>query len=194
MARIGRPMGTKKYKAKAFRESCEAYFASISYRLPLTRPEPVTTEEGIPVLDSYGHVTYKRVPVITEDGNAAMEICWTEPPSIQGLCLHLGIDASTFSRYMKPDDDNPDSWKLAETAKLAKARVEAYLISRLEDKGAANGTKFNLQHNFGWMEKKPEEPSGGAGGSRAEEQLAGKTMAEKLQMLQEAGVDMSLWE
>ena len=72
--------------------------------------------------------------------------------------------------------------------------MEAYLISRLEDKGAANGTKFNLQHNFGWMEKKQEDSNSGAGSSKIEEQLTGKTMAEKLQMLQEAGVDMRLWE
>ena len=194
MAKIGRPMGTKKYKAAAFRRGCEAYFASISYRIPLTRNEPVMNEDGTPKLDAYGHATYKPVQVRTADGKDAWETCWTEPPSIQGLCLHLGIDASTFSRYQKTDPEDPDGGKIAEAAKLAKARVEAYLISRLEDKSAANGTKFNLQHNFGWMDKKQEENSGGAGSTTAEKQLEGLTMAEKLQMLREAGVDISRWE
>ncbi len=194
MAKIGRPMGTKKYKAATFRRGCEAYFASISYRRPVTRPEMILDDDDCPVLDDYGHTRYKQVPIITADGKEAWETCWIEPPSIQALCLHLGIDASTFSRYQKPDPEDPDGEKLAEAARLAKARVEAYLISRLEDKGAANGTKFNLQHNFGWMEKKQEDSNGGAGSSKIEEQLTGKTMAEKLQMLQEAGVDMSLWE
>lgn len=194
MAKIGRPMGTKKYKAATFRRGCEAYFASISYRRPVTRPEMILDDDGCPVLDDYGHTRYKQAPVITADGNEAWETCWIEPPSIQALCLHLGIDASTFSRYQKQDPEDPDGEKLAEAARLAKARVEAYLISRLEDKGAANGTKFNLQHNFGWMEKKQEDSNSGAGSSKIEEQLTGKTMAEKLQMLQEAGVDIRLWE
>lgn len=187
MAKIGRPMGTKKYKAAAFRRGCDAYFASISYRLPMTRPEPMTDEDGCPVLDGYGHAKYKRVPVKTEDGNEAWEVCWTEPPSIQGLCLHLGIDASTFSRYQKSDPEDPESEKLAEAARMAKARVEAYLISRLEDKGAANGTKFNLQHNFGWMEKREIEL--GAGAQRAVTS-AGMTMDEKLALLKEIGAEV----
>lgn len=194
VAKIGRPMGTKKYTAAAFSRGCKAYFASISYQRPVTRPEMILDDDGCPVLDDYGHTRYKQVPIITADGKEAWETCWIEPPSIQALCLHLGIDASTFSRYQKPDPEDPDGEKLAEAARLAKARVEAYLISRLEDKGAANGTKFNLQHNFGWMEKKQEDSNSGAGSSKIEEQLTGKTMAEKLQMLQEAGVDMSLWE
>lgn len=194
MAKIGRPMGTKKYTAAAFSRGCKAYFASISYQRPVTRPEMILDDAGCPVLDDYGHKRYKQVQIITADGKEAWETCWIEPPSIQALCLHLGIDASTFSRYQKPDPEDPDGEKLAEAARMAKARVEAYLISRLEDKGAANGTKFNLQHNFGWMEKKQEDSNSGAGSSKIEEQLTGKTMAEKLQMLQEAGVDMSLWE
>lgn len=194
VAKIGRPMGTKKYTAAAFSRGCKAYFDSISYRRPVTRPEMILDDDGCPVLDDYGHTRYKQVPIITADGKEAWETCWIEPPSIQALCLHLGIDASTFSRYQKPDPEDPDGEKLAEAARLAKARVEAYLISRLEDKGAANGTKFNLQYNFGWMEKKQEDSNSGASSSKIEEQLTGKTMAEKLQMLQEAGVDMSLWE
>ena len=187
MAKIGRPMGTKKYKAATFRRGCEAYFASISYRRPVTRPEMVLDDDGCPVLDDYGHTRYKQVQIITADGKEAWETCWIEPPSIQALCLHLGIDASTFSRYQKADPEDPDSEKLAEAAKLAKARVEAYLISRLEDKSAANGTKFNLQHNFGWMEKKEIEL--GAGAQKAVTATS-MTMEEKLALLKEIGAEV----
>lgn len=193
VAKIGRPKGTRKYRAKAFEDGCAGYFASISYTVPLTRKEPVIDEDGYPELDSYGHIQFRYVPVIAADGQEAMNTCWTEPPSIQGLCLYLGIDASTFSRYMKPDPDDPESVRLAQAAATAKARVETYLIARLEDKGAANGAKFNLQHNFGWMERKAEEPIAGAG-QKAEESLKGLSMEEKLRMLREAGVDMSKWE
>lgn len=187
MAKIGRPMGTKKYKPKAFREGCEAYFASISYAVPVTRPEVILNDDGFPALDDYGHPLYRYIPVITADGKEAWETKWTEPPSIQGLCLFLGIDASTFSRYMKGDPEDPEGMKLAEAARLAKARVETYLISRLEDKGAANGTKFNLQHNFGWMEKKEIEL--GAGAQKAVT-AAGMTMEQKLALLTEIGAEV----
>lgn len=187
MAKIGRPMGARKYKAAAFRRGCEDYFASISYRLPLMRNEPVANDDGTPVLDSHGHAVYKRVQVTTADGNNAWETLWTEPPSIQGLCLFLGIDTSTFARYAKPDPEDPDSEKLATAAKLAKARVEAYLISKLEDKGAANGTKFNLTHNFGWAEKREIELGEGAQKAVAS---AGMTMEEKLALLREIGAEV----
>lgn len=187
VAKIGRPMGTKKYTAAAFSRGCKAYFASISYQRPVTRPEMILDDDGCPVLDDYGHTRYKQVPIITADGKEAWETCWIEPPSIQALCLHLGIDASTFSRYQKPDPEDPDGEKLAEAARLAKARVEAYLISRLEDKGAANGTKFNLQHNFGWMEKKEIEL--GAGAQKAVTATS-MTMEEKLALLKEIGAEV----
>ena len=187
MAKIGRPMGTKKYKAAAFRRACEAYFASISYEKPVTRAEIALDEEGFPLLDEFGHNRFQYKQVITADGNQAWEICWTEAPSIQGLCLQLGIDASTFSRYLKADPEDPDSEKLAEAARMAKARVEAYLISRLEDKSAANGTKFNLQHNFGWMEKREIELGEGA---RKAVTSAGMTMEEKLAILREIGAEV----
>ena len=65
--------------------------------------------------------------------------------------------------------------------------MEAYLISRLEDKGAANGTKFNLQHNFGWMEKKEIEL--GAGAQKAVTATS-MTMEEKLALLKEIGAEV----
>lgn len=194
MARIGRPVGSRKYTPTAFRKGCEAYFASISYTVPVTRPEMVVDEEGYPILDKYGHPMFKQVQVITADGKEATAECWIEPPSIQSLCLFLGIDASTFSRWQKSNPDDPESEKMARIATMAKARVEAYLIPRLEDKGAANGTKFNLQHNFGWLERKAEDQTPGAEPAPGEEELRGLTMSRKLEMLKEAGVDTSKWE
>lgn len=194
MAKIGRPIGARKYTAAAFRKGCEAYFASISYVMPVTRPELMLDEENRPVLDKYGHPIYRNVRVKTEDGNEAEQICWVEPPSIQSLCLFLGIDASTFSRYQKADPDDPEREKMARIAAMAKARVEAYLISRLEDKGAANGTKFNLQHNFGWMERKTDDQTMGSEPAPGEEDLRGLTMSQKLELLKEAGVDVTKWE
>lgn len=191
MARIGRPKGSKKYTAAGFRKACNGYFNSISYETTVMRQKADLDDAGYPQLDAFGHIKYKHEPIVTADGNEAKELRWIEPPSIQGLCLYLGIDAATFWRYTNDEED----LSLAKEAKLAKARVEAYLISRLEDKSAANGTKFNLQHNFGWMDRKTEDKTElGAGGYPASDRLNGMTMEEKIKMLREAGVDTSLWE
>lgn len=187
MAKIGRPKGSKKYRAKAFADGCAGYFASISYAVPMLRKEPVLSEYGYPMLDAYGHVQYRYVPVVTADGEEATELHWTEPPSIQGLCLYLGIDKSTFARYMHPEQDDPESQRLAQAAATAKAQVEVYLISRLEDKSAAAGAKFNLQQNFEWRERREVEL--GAGAQRAT-MAAGMTLDEKLALLKEIGAEV----
>lgn len=140
---MGRPRGTKKYTAKALRDACNAYFDAISYEEPVTKQVLVFDKGGLLVLDKYGHPAKRPEPVITRDGREATRICWTEPPSLLALCLHLGIDKSTFARYQQDD-------KLRPVATEAKCRVEAYLAAKLEEKGAANGVKFNLTHNFGW--------------------------------------------
>ena len=183
MARIGRPKGSKKYTAAGCRKACNGYFDSISYETTVMRQKADLDDAGYPQLDAFGHIKYKHVPIVTADGNEAKELRWIEPPSIQGLCLFLGIDAATFWRYTNDDED----LSLAKEAKLAKARVEAYLISRLEDKSAANGTKFNLQHNFGWMEKKEIELGAG---TRRTIAATGMTMEEKKAILQEIGAEV----
>lgn len=187
MAKAGRPKGSRKYNAASLEKASRGYFASISYEVPILRTEPVLDEQGFPLPDSYGHPRVRYVPVVTASGEKAMETRWIQPPSIQGLCLHLGIDSSTFSRYMNPERDDPASQKLAKAASKAKAVVEMYLIARLEDKGASSGAKFNLQHNFGWREKREIEL--GAGAQRAT-MAANMTMEEKLALLKEIGAEV----
>lgn len=153
MAEKGRPKGSRKYTEKRLLEACDAYFASISYTEPALRAEMVLEEDGRPKLDCYGHPMIRYVPIITADGKEAVTTRWAEPPSLMALYLYLGINKSTFARYA----EDP---QLGEVVAYARGRVEAYLASRLEDKGAANGVKFNLEHNFGWKNKQNDSQGG----------------------------------
>lgn len=142
----GRPVGTKKYTADRLRKAVKAYFNGISYWQPATRPELALDDNGYPVLDKYGHEIYNQVPVKTIDGKQAQILCWIEPPTIMGLCLKLRINKSTFARYAEDEE-------LGEIVEYARARIEAYLSGRLENKDAVRGASFTLQHNFGWNDK-----------------------------------------
>lgn len=196
MATIRKPGRPKKYTAASFQRACEAYFDSISYLEPRMKRVAVLTEDGLPELDGFGHQKFKHQQVVTADGKPAFETCWTEPPSLTGLCLYLGIDRATFARYGTPDPENPEeSERFCNTVTRARGRVEAYLESRLEDKSAARGAIFNLQQNFGWKEKKEIELGTGAQSAVAVGAgLQGMTMADKIAMLKEAGMDVSAWE
>lgn len=188
MAAIRKPGRPKKYTAASFQRACEEYFDSICYEKPKMSKVPVWDDNGYPVLDDFGHQMYRFEQVVTRNGDQAMETIWTEPPSLTGLCLYLGIDRATFARYGSYDPENPEeSEKFCNTVSRARGRVEAYLESRLEDKSAARGAIFNLQNNFGWKEKKEMELGAGAQKAMA---AATMTMDEKLALLKEIGAEV----
>ena len=188
MAAISKPGRPKKYTAAGFQRACEAYFNSISYLEPRMKPVVKRDDHGFPILDKYGHQQIRYEQITTADGKPAFETCWTEPPSLTGLCLYLGIDRATFSRYGTYDPDNPEeSERFCNTVTRARGRVEAYLESRLEDKSAARGAIFNLQQNFGWKERKEVELGAGAQKAVA---AATMTMEEKLALLKEIGAEV----
>lgn len=188
MAAVKKPGRPKKYTARAFEKACEAYFDSICYQEKRMKKVVVMTEAGEPKLDSNGHTLFKYEQIVTADKKPCFETIWTEPPSLTGLCLFLGIDRATFSRYGTYDPEHPEeSEKFCNTVTRARGRVEAYLESRLEDKSAARGAIFNLQQNFGWKERKEVEL--GAGAQRAVA-AAAMTMEEKLALLKEIGAEV----
>ncbi|MBP3633157.1 MAG: hypothetical protein J6J43_01120 [Oscillospiraceae bacterium] len=194
MARIRKTTAgrEKKYSAAMLERECDAYFASISYLEPIKRKVPATDPSGVLLKDDKGHQLYKMEPVYTSDGKEAKQTMWTEPPSIMGLCMFLGIHRTTFYRYGEMDGDDEESQRFRNTVTRAQGRVEAYAISKLEDKSAARGAIFNLQNNFGWSEKKEVEM-----GEKTREAVAygaGMTMQEKIQWLKEQGMDVSAFE
>lgn len=194
MAKVRKTVGgrEKKYTAAGLERACEAYFASISYEAPVMKTVPATDENGVFLKDNKGHTMYKQETVKTLDGKDAVQTVWIEPPSIMGLCLYLGLHRSTFLRYGEMNGEDEESERFRNTVTRARGRVEAYNISRLEDKSAARGAIFNLQNNFGWAEKKEVEM-----GEKTREAVshgAGMTMKEKIQWLKEQGMDVSGFE
>ena len=141
MAQIGRP---RKYQsAKVLREAVEAYFESISYRVPAV----VSTPTG--EVDDKGRVVW-ATKMLTEhmDGSGKPKtlVRYLEPPTLESLCLFLGISRSTWSQYSQDE-------KLGPVLAWAKDRVRADLVGRLYGKHVA-GIIFNLQNNFGYQERR----------------------------------------
>ena len=134
------------------------YFESITSERPMLRMVPELKEDAdgklCEVLDEFGHTKMVFEPVIAKNGKQAIETIWIRPPSIIDLCLHLGVDRTTFYRWCNPDDPEGETEEFRNIATHARGRIEAYLTARTEDKNAARGAIANLEANFGWKRKK----------------------------------------
>ena len=174
MARIGRP---KKYSsAKTLREAVDAYIASISYETPAV----VSTATG--EVTEEGKILYTAR--LLKEGRDGTGPClsvtnWLEPPSTAALCLYLGVSRSTWANYAKDE-------KLGAVVDYWETRYEAYLVGQLERGKHISGVIFNLQHNFGWKERREV---GMDAPTRQAMAGAGMTMAEKLALLEQAAAD-----
>lgn len=121
----GRP---RKYKTPGqLRRAIEGYFGDISAVMTVT--------------DELGKVV-KNV-----NGEEITRLVYLVPPSIQSLCLHLGITERTWSNY----SDDPMLEEICEDAKL---RVKAYLMEQLNLRERPQGIIFNLQNNYEMREKR----------------------------------------
>lgn len=174
MAKIGRP---KKYSsAKGLREAVDAYIASISYETPAI----ISTATG--EVDDNGKILYTTR--LLKEGVGGTGPCivvtnWLEPPSTAALCLYLGVSRSTWANYARDE-------KLGRVVEYWEARYEAYLVGQLERGKHISGVIFNLQHNFGWKERREV---GMDAPTRQAMAGTGMTMAEKRALLEEAAAD-----
>lgn len=149
-------LNEKVYKsARELRSAIDRYFASICYREPVTRTEPVLEDREFirngervvmqcPALDKYGHTQTAVVPVMRGKKPLMREV-WIRPPCMPELLGALGLDEKQW-------DAMRTSEEFAKTCARAGARIEIYNIQRL-DSSAANGAKFHLERKFGWDEK-----------------------------------------
>lgn len=186
---MGRP---RKMTARALKKKINAYFDAIRAEKPMMRREPVLQADGTPALDAFGHEKMVYKPVITADGKPATETIWTEPPSIIGLCMAIGVDRTTFYRWCNPGDEPGEEEKeFCNIATRARGRIEAYLTAKTEEKSAARGAIANLEANFGWKRRKEiglDEQT-----QRAVAMTA-MTTEEKLQELQKMGINLTFEE
>ena len=140
----------RRYTPKQLQKAVDAYFDALTYEVPAMREEILLDDRGRPMLDAYGHVQKVWLPIVTASGEKATVTKWVQQPSEAALCLQLGMNRATFWRY----GQDP---AYAGIVQEAKGRIEAYLSQKLEDKGASQGAKFSLQHNYGWGQVKQEE-------------------------------------
>lgn len=166
--RLGRPGRPKELSATSFRNGVERYFAAICSEEELTRDvlDEYVDIDGriIQRMDNNGHAIKKRVKVLNIHGEPIKVLVWQTTPSIAALCLFLGIEKTTFSRYAKMEASNCVSQEDAQiyraTAAWARACMEAYLEEQLSGKGY-RGAMFNLQENYGWKQKTEVTVRGG---------------------------------
>lgn len=161
----------KEYTQETFRRAVDKYFAGISRR--------VAVKELVPT----GHYTQKGAPVLeprdvkNDAGKLVMEQEYVVPPSLGGLCLHLGISRATWGRYASTAG-------YSDVCDEAKLRVEEYLERQLiQTPKAARGIIFNLQANFDWRERRELEL-----GAETREVLS---MDDKVSLLREIASDFS---
>jgi len=101
---------------------------------PIMVKDPDTGED-IPYLDKYGQ------PVMIG----------VRPATVTGLCIALGF--TTRQALINYEDEGRDNPLLVDAITRAKLRCHQYAEARLYDKDGANGAKFSLANNFGWVDR-----------------------------------------
>lgn len=142
--------------AKDLERLTEKYFSTISYTVPVTDPSGA---------------------IMTDiDGEMIERTIYITPPDVISLCLFLGITYTTWENYCD-QNKHPEFNKICERVKM---RMEAYLREVLvtREKGSLQGVIFNLEHNYGWREKKEIEL-----GDKTRDAVAEMSLAEKMAMV-----------
>lgn len=93
MKAVGAP---KKYTKETLEAAVREYFASIT--------REVVIQERVPTgkKDAWGHDVYEWRDVENNLGQIAKRTEYLVPPTLGGLCIHLGIANSTWTRWRDP--------------------------------------------------------------------------------------------
>lgn len=141
------------------------------------RPPIFKTEKALEkAVNAYFNAISTKRPVpntFNSDGKQYYETIFLEAPTVSGLCLFLRISRKTWENYCADD-------KFAFVTERTKMRMEAYCENILltREKGSLQGVIFNLQHNYGWRDKKTVEL-----GAETVDALGNLSLAEKMSMV-----------
>lgn len=166
-------MGRKRqYTAKTLKKAADKWFRSITRVVPVS--EMVDTGER----DEKGHVIFRNMAVVNQDGEPVRQLEYIIPPTVGSMCRELGISRSTWANYC-------DAAKYPEfetvTAEIRERFLEWNERELLTRPGKdVKGILFNLQNNYDYTEKREVEL-----GEKAQKAVATATMAEKLALLKE---------
>ena len=146
MAGRGRP---RKYTPRTLRKAVEAYFRYHSRTVTL-REQANTGQK-----DGWGHWVFELRDVTNDAGDPVKVREFVVPPTVGGLCRHLGIHRSTWADYCDPEK-HPE---LQEVTAYARETMEAFLEDALLTRSGKElkGVIFSLQNNYGYTERKEVE-------------------------------------
>lgn len=138
----------KKYSKKALKAAVQAYFDSI------TREVTITERKDSGKRDKYGHVIYDVVPVENKLGQIAKTTEYLVPPTLGGLCIHLGIVNSTWSRWCN-ETEHPEYKEIIDDVK---ERLLTWRQEQVVSRKNVKGVIWDLEVNFGCGQKKESAP------------------------------------
>ena len=127
----------------------EAYFGCLSRTV--TVREQVNTGEK----DGWGHWVYELRDVTNDVGEPVKTREFVVPPTVGGLCRHLGIHRSTWAEWCDPER-HPE---FQEATTYARETLEGYLEDALLSRSGKDlkGIIFSLQNNYGYTERREVE-------------------------------------
>ena len=140
-------MGRKKtYTEKTLRKAARTYFDSI------TRVVKLTEKQDTGKRDEYGHAILKDVPVKNCLGEQAEVLEYLVPPTIGGLCIHLGIVSSTWTRWK----DKTKYPELQTVIEEIEDRVINWNKEQVVTRKDVKGLIWNLEVNHGCGKKEED--------------------------------------
>ncbi|MBM6896879.1 hypothetical protein H9X86_05795 [Pseudoflavonifractor capillosus] len=158
--------------SKALMREVQQYLDSISRTVEVT--EQVPTGE----VDEKGHPIYERRVVYNDRGEIIHTREYLIPPTITGICLHLGITPGKWKQWC----DHQAHPELEEATEWVEGILRAWSEEQLLTRKDVRGVVFHLQNNYGYAQKVEVE----AGPQTR--QVQALSTQEKLALLQE------LWE
>ena len=128
--------------ANALCEKINEYFDAISTEEEVERIEFRGTDED-------GHKIYEPVPVFKRNGERMMRTVWYTPPTVGGMCQHLGITRKTLSEYARRGG------AYAVAVEHARSRVVTYLEEKISDPDIKNvkGVQLALESLLAVLEE-----------------------------------------
>lgn len=145
-------MGRKKaYTPESLDKAVRKYFKTI------TREVKVTEKVDSGRKDSSGHVIWETKPVINCLGKEVFVTEFIVPPTVEGLCVFLGIHRSTWADYC----DREKYPEFSDTTTYARGRMQGWREEQLITRKDVKGIVFDLQNNYGYRERQSVEVSGG---------------------------------
>ena len=171
----GKPVAARQRQtstSKALMRQVRQYLDSISRTVDVTELQP--TGE----VDKKGNPICERKPVYNDRGEIIRTREYVIPPTLTGICLHLGITPGKWKQWC----DHQTYPELEEATEWVTGILQAWSEEQLLTRKDVKGVVFHLQNNYGYAQKVEVEAGPQ---TRAAQSL---TAQEKLALLQE------LWE